>query len=119
MKLLTKALMTKLLKNGAEQAKVKGTKAECDFVPVVKFFGGGAMTWLITEMDEDGDTLFGLCDIGQGCAELGSVSLRELQSLRFPPFGLGIERDLCFKPTKPLSVYTEAARREGRIVEDV
>ena len=119
MKLLTKALEAKLRANGIAQAAVKGTKAERDFVPVVKFFGGGAMTWLITEMDEDGDTLFGLCDISQGCAELGSVSLRKLMSLKFPPFGLGVERDAWFKPTKPLSVYAEAARREGRIVEDV
>ena len=118
MKLLTKALTAKLLANGMAQTAVKGTKAERDFVPVVKFFGG-AMTWLITEMDEDGDTLFGLCDIGQGCAELGSVSLRELMSLKFPPLGLGVERDLWFKPTKPLSVYAEAARQAGRIVEDV
>ena len=119
MKLLTKALERKLLKNGADQLPLKGTKKEIDFVPVVKFFGGGAMTWLFTEMEPDRDTLFGLCDLGQGTPELGYASLSELASVKFPPFGLGIERDLWFKPTKPLSVYAEAARREGRVVEDV
>ena len=38
MTLLTKELREKLLANGREQAKVKGTKAERDFPPVVKFF---------------------------------------------------------------------------------
>jgi hypothetical protein len=119
MELLTKAIRAQLLANGMAQAKVKGTKAERDFVPVVKLFGGGAMTWLFTELDEDGDTLFGLCDLGQGCPELGYASLSELASAKFPPFGLGIERDLYFKPTKPLSVYAEAAKHVGRIVENV
>ncbi len=76
------------------------------------------MTWLFTELDEDGDTLFGLCDLGQGSPELGYASLSELESVKFPPFGLGIERDAWFKPTKTLSVYAEAARKAGRIVED-
>ncbi len=119
MKLLTKELLAKLLKNGEEQEKVKGTDEERDFVPVVKFFGGRG-TWLITEMDpQDKDTLFGLCDLGMGEPEIGYVSFRELQSVKIPPFGLGIERVLYFKATKPLSVYAKAAREAGHIVEDV
>lgn len=39
--------------------------------PVVKFFNPvGAATWLATEIDEDGDTLFGLADLAHilpGC----------------------------------------------------
>ena len=34
MKLLTKEIRAKLIANGREQAKVKGTKAEKDFSPV-------------------------------------------------------------------------------------
>ncbi len=33
-------------------------------------------------------------------------------------FGLGIERDLYFKGTFPLSIYAEAARKAGRVVFD-
>ena len=90
---------------------------ESDPVPVVKFFNPmGAATWLFTELQEDGDTLFGLADLGFGCPELGYASLSEIESVRLPG-GLGIERDLYFEPRFPLSVYTEAARIAGRIIE--
>ena len=120
MKLLTKELRDKLLANGREQAKVKGTKAERDFWPVVKFFyPAGAATWLVTEADpEDDDILFGLCDLGHGFPELGSVRLSELQSFK-GRFGLGIERDLHFEAKGPLSLYADAAREAGAIVESV
>ena len=120
MKLLTKEIAAQLAKNGKEQAKVAGTKTERDFIPVVKFFNPcGAQTWLITESDpDDPDILFGLCDLGLDCAELGSVRLSELESVK-GPLGLGIERDLHFHPTKPLSVYAKAAYAAGRIVESV
>jgi hypothetical protein len=120
MKLLTKELREKLLANGREQAKVKGTKTGRDFPPVVKFFyPAGAATWLITEADpDDDDLLFGLCDLGQGFPELGSVRLSELQSFRGVS-GLGIERDKWFEGKAPLSRYAGAAREAGRIVEEV
>jgi hypothetical protein len=37
--------------------------------------------------------------LGPDCDELGYFSLSELQELRFPPYGLPIERDLYFTPT--------------------
>ena len=111
MQLITKEIKTKLLRNGDV------TNRGNDHKPVVKFFGGGACTWLITEMDPaDDDLLFGLCDLGMGYPELGYVSLSELQSLKFPPFGLGVERDLHFKADKPLSHYTKLATQNQRIV---
>ncbi|WP_380871564.1 single-stranded DNA endonuclease [Sphingomonas sp. DBB INV C78] len=88
-----------------------------DPAPVVKLFNPvGAGIWLATELDEDGDTLFGLADLGFGCPELGSFSLSEIISVRLP-FGLAIERDLCFAGRFPLSVYAEAARRASHIIE--
>lgn len=109
MKLLTQDLRTRLLANGREP--------DTDHVPVVKFFNPvGAATWLATELDEDGDVLFGLADLGFGCPELGSFCLSELASVRLP-FGLGIERDPFFEAAHPISVYAEAARHAGRIVE--
>jgi hypothetical protein len=120
MKLLTKELRDKLLANGREQAKVKGTKAERDFWPVVKFFyPAGAATWLATELNpEDPDLAFGLADMGMGSPELGSFRISELESFR-GSFGLGIERDLYFEAKAPLSRYAGAARKAGRIVEEV
>ena len=83
--------------------------------PVVKLFSPvGAATWLATEIDSDGDTLFGLADLGFGCPELGCFSLAEIAAVRLP-FGLGIERDTHFDPLAPLSVWTETARRLGAI----
>ena len=111
MQLMTKEIKTKLLLNGDV------TNRGNDHKPVVKFFGGGACTWLITEMDSaDDDTLFGLCDLGMGYPELGYTSLQELESMKFPPFGLGVERDLHFKADKTLSQYHNEAIEAHRII---
>jgi hypothetical protein len=106
--LLTPQIHARLLANGL--------KPDVDHAPVVKLFNPvGAATWLASELDEDGDTLFGLADLSFGCPELGSFSLSEITSVRLP-FGLGIERDILFEGQFPLSVYAEAARLAGSIV---
>src|SRR3546814_20565697 len=85
--------------------------SDLDFVPIAKFFNPlGAATWLATELGEDGDTLFGLADLGFGCPELGSFSLTELASVRLP-LGLGIARDLGFTNRLPLLGWAAWARR--------
>lgn len=84
-----------------------------DPVPVLKLFNPtGPGTWLITELDADGDTMFGLCDLDMGCPELGAVSLREITSVKLP-FGLTIERDVHFEGRVPISQWAEIARRTG------
>jgi hypothetical protein len=105
--LVTDEIRRQLVNNGA----VPG-----DHVPVVKFFNpSGAATWLISEaMPEEPDSLFGLCDLGFGLPELGSVRLSELEAAR-GRLGLGIERGLFFVGRYPLSVYAEAARVQGAI----
>ena len=109
MKLLTKAHRERLLRNGRNRDR--------DHPPVVKFFNPcGAATWLFNELDEDGDTLFGLADLGFGTPELGYSSLSEIASIRLR-FGLRIERDRLFQAKYPMSVYAQAARAAGRIVE--
>lgn len=111
MQLMTKEIKTKLLRNGDV------TNRGNDHRPVVKFFGGSACTWLITEIDPaDEDMMFGLCDLGLGYPELGYVSLSFLETCKFPPFGLGAERDRYFKADKPLSHYTKLATQNQRIV---
>jgi hypothetical protein len=118
MKLLTKALFETLLANGQRQEAVRGTEAEIDFPPVVKlFYPAGAATWLLTELDgEDPDIAWGLCDLGMGCAEFGTVRLSELASFR-GRFGLGIERDRHWTAQGPISAYIAAADEAGRIVD--
>jgi Protein of unknown function (DUF2958) len=90
---------------------------ERDHKPVVKIFTPDAgATWLLSESDpDDPDRLFGLCDLGLGCPELGYVSLSELTALR-GPLGLPVERDKHFAGDKPLSVYADEARAKGRVV---
>jgi hypothetical protein len=73
------------------------------------------VTWLFTELAADGDTLFGLCDVGHGMPKLGYVSLAELSSFR-GPMRLLVERDRHWQATKPLSEYAAHARVNGRIV---
>jgi hypothetical protein len=103
--LLTPELRERLLANGRQSG--------ADHVPVVKFFNPiGVGTWLATELDEDGDTLYGLADLGE--PECGSFSLGEMAALRLP-FGLGIERDILFEGLFPLSVYVGAAQASGSI----
>jgi hypothetical protein len=124
-KLITKETERKLRENYKQDSGA----------PVLKLFGGGApyvfcltdlqiapsglryqaCTWLISEMYPDGDTLFGLCDLGQGFPEMGTVSLTELEAIQFPPFGLGVERDKFFQADRDLTAYWDDARELGYI----
>lgn len=100
----------------ATQAAQAEGSTEPDHRPVLKLFNPlGAATWIATELDEDGDTLFGLADLGFGCPELGSFSLSEIASVRLP-LGLGIERDIAFVSLAPISRWAETARIEGSII---
>ncbi|ATI79833.1 DUF2958 domain-containing protein [Sphingobium yanoikuyae] len=100
----------------ASRAAQEAGKRDPDHVPVVKFFNPvGAATWLVTELLEDGDTLFGLADFGFGCPELGYFSLNEISQIRLP-FGLRIERDIGFDGIVPLSKWAETARAAGSII---
>lgn len=117
MKLITDSLAERLLVNCRTQlaATDKG-EAALDFKPIVKLFTPDAQcTWLLTELDPDGDLAFGLRDLGMGEPELGYVSLLELQSVR-GKLGLPIERDRHFIADKSISAYAEQARKHGRIV---
>lgn len=108
--LFTQIIRQKLLANGARSAAGE----DIDPVPAVKLFTPDAnATWLLTEIDPDNpDIAFGLCDLGLGCPELGSVSLKELESLR-GPLGLPVERDAYYSETRALSEIARLARRAG------
>lgn len=112
--LMTLALKARLMANWKQNALAESV---IDHFPVLKAFTpDGSATWLLTELDpSDEDTLFGLCDLGLGCPELGYVSLSELQTVR-GRLGLFIERDLHFTAQHPLSWYVEQAQDAQRIV---
>ena len=104
-----------LLENGRQNKEREGG---IDFQPVVKLFTPDAgCTWLLTELDpDDPDIAFGLCDLGQGYPEMGTVSIEEIKSVR-GKLRLPVERDLHFKPKHTLSHYARIARAEG-IIKD-
>lgn len=118
MDLLTKLQRETLATNGAENSRrIAAGEDTVDHHPVVKLFTpDGAATWLLTETEpEDPDIAFGLCDLGFGTPELGSVRLSELASVR-GRLGLPIERDLHFKAKQSLEAYAQDARGAERIV---
>lgn len=98
MKLLTKAIENKLIKNPIYSKDGQGDSASV----VVKLFGGSAATWLVTEgnRQDNGDwELFGKVTMDGVSWEWGYFMLSELMNLRFRPFGLGVERDVYFSGT--------------------
>jgi len=98
----------------ARAAEARGERF--DPAPLVKLFNPfGSATWLATELAPDGDTLFGLADLGFGSPELGYFSLAEIEALKLP-FGLAIASDETFSTDFPLSVWTAFARRSGSIL---
>jgi len=110
-KLITKVQKETMLKNGKEQYEA-GKRDKCiDFKPVVKLFTPDAQcTWLLSELHpNDNDIAFGLCDLGMGFPELGSVRISEIESVR-GKLGLPVERDRSFVSEKTLSEYTHDAR---------
>lgn len=118
MKLLTKDIYERLLRNGRLQVELaKKGESEADFMPVVKLFTPDAgCTWLLTELDPyDNDIAFGLCDLGMGTPEIGSLQISELEAVR-GKLGLLVERDRHFEPTKTLTEYAREARAAGRII---
>lgn len=98
MKLITKEIEKQLAKYPLYSQDGKGNEA----VAVCKFFQpNGSYTWYVTEGEkqEDGDwRFFGMVENSHG-KEFGYFTLKELGSIRLP-FGLTIERDIYFEPTK-------------------
>jgi hypothetical protein len=96
MKLLTKEIINKL-----ENTKYNHEDLIPDDAPVlVKFFNpSGIGTWYALEGEKVKDdwVFFGVADLG--FPEYGEFVLSELESIKAPPFGLGIERDMHYTGT--------------------
>ena len=113
MDLLTPEQRKIMLENGRRYQ----TDPAFEAMPVVKLFTPWAgCTWLLTDLDpEDDDIASGLCDLGFGEPELGSVRISEIQNLRGPG-GLRAERDLYFVATETIGTYAHQARIDGQII---
>jgi hypothetical protein len=112
--LVTDEQRTALLVNG--RLSVAGEPG--DPPPVVRLFTPDAhATWLLTALDpNDGDTAYGLIDLGISMPELGHVKLSDLASI-VGPQKLPVMRDRHFKAVRPLSEYLRLAQENGSIVD--
>lgn len=75
-RLITEDERRQLLAHGQNRA----AGGSIDPLPVVRLFTPDAhLTWLLAALDPaDGDTAFGLIDLGLGMPELGTVKLSDL-----------------------------------------
>lgn len=73
MKLITSDIKKKLEKNYENE--------DHENIPLKLFNAFGSQTWLITQLEPDGDTMLGFADLGFGCVEYGIISLNELKSI--------------------------------------
>ena len=104
MKLLTKELLGRI-------PKLYATEHDPDPMVWTKFFvPASSWTWYVTEFDGE-DIFFGLVD--GHYVELGYFSLSELMSTR-DSFGLGVERDLYFKPCRLSELKRSIQERRGQ-----
>ncbi|MFK3999627.1 DUF2958 domain-containing protein [Pseudomonas aeruginosa] len=101
-----------LLANGEARAAGRAI----DPVPVVRLFTPDAhVTWLLAALDPaDGDTAWGLIDLGLGIPAQGTVKLSDLAGI-VGPCKQPVLRDTYFRPTRTLSEYTRLAERDGAI----
>jgi len=110
--LITEDDRARLLAHG----KARAAGEAIDPVPVVRLFTPDAhVTWLLAALDPaDGDTAYGLIDLGLGMPELGTVKLSDLAGI-VGPRQQPVLRDLYVRPTRTLSEYTRLAERDGAI----
>lgn len=103
-----------LLANG--RARAEGQTL--DPLPVVRLFTPDAhATWLLASLDPaDGDTAYGLIDLGIGMPEMGTVKLSDLASI-VGPHRQPVMRDRYFQPVRRLSEYLRLAEENGSITD--
>nr|WP_302056571.1 DUF2958 domain-containing protein [Burkholderia multivorans] len=110
--LVTAEQRARLLAVGEARAAGQGI----DPLPVVRLFTPDAHAiWLLAALDPaDGDTAWGLIDLGIGMPVLGTVKLSDLSGI-VGPRQRPVLRDLYFRATRSLSEYVQLAQRDGFI----
>ncbi len=86
--------------------------------PVVRLFTPDAhATWLLAALNPaDGDTAWGLIDLGLGMPDLGEIKLSDLAAI-VGPRQQPVMRDRYFHAVRPLSEYLRLAQENGSIVD--
>jgi len=99
MKLFTKSIDEQLFKQYPMGADLANQKV------VAKIFNPyGRGTWYIINSDpSDPDYVWAIVDLFE--VEVGSVSRMDLETIKVPPFRLGLERDTSFEPKNAQEVY--------------
>lgn len=93
----------------------KGSDLENQMVVAKIFNPYGRGVWYLLNSDpEDPDYIWAIVDLFE--PDMGSVSRSELQTVKVPPFGLGLERDIYFSP-KPAKEVWEGIMRGERFEE--
>jgi len=110
MKIITKAIEAAFAKQGDTSKK-----SMKDIKIVLKLFGG-ACTWYLYEKIDD-DIYWCFANLGDPeMSECGTVSMSEIMSIKFPPFGLGVERDKFFDPlSKTLEDVINTVQSGGHV----
>lgn len=110
--LVTAEQRAQLLAVGAARAAGQSI----DPLPAVRLFTPDAhVTWLLAALDPaDGDTAWGLIDLGIGMPSLWTAKLSDLAGI-VGPHHRPVSRDLYFYATRPLSEYVQQAQRDGSI----
>jgi hypothetical protein len=116
MKLLLNEQIAQMLEQGRFNAIRRSQGLfEVDYKPVVKLFTRDGSIWLLSELHpDDPDIAFGLCDLGIGYPELGSVRISDLESMGAAEEA--VERDPNFEARQSLSAYADDAGFYKRIV---
>ena len=91
-------LLTKEIEKAFEKQGYTGDKKCSEIKVICKFFNPtGAGTWYLYEYNPKDRIFMGYVNLlGADCAELGTVSLDELEQFK-GLMGLGIERDIGFE----------------------
>ena len=98
--------------------EARATGQSIDPMPVVRLFTPDAhATWLLAALDPtDGDTAYGLIDLGIGMPALGTVKLSDLAAI-VGPCKWPVMRDSYFQPARRLSEYVRLAQENGSITD--
>ncbi|MBH1449356.1 DUF2958 domain-containing protein [Stenotrophomonas maltophilia] len=102
----------RLLAHGAARAAGQ----HIDPLPVVRLFTPDAhATWSLVSPDPaDGDTAYGLIDLGIGMPALGTIRLSDLADI-VGPRKMRVRRNRYFRATRPLSEYVRLAQENDSI----
>ena len=94
------AMWNKISKAICDLPEMYSTEGKTGDLKAIKLFTPDAnATWILWEYSTEHNECFGMCDLGLGFPELGSVSVAELNQLR-GTFGLPVEMDLYGKDTR-------------------